>query len=514
MSYDRHTLLLSQGQASASQIVNYLRSSAPAGLEFVRRKHGQADLPLHPIPAGLGEQLITECHRYADRSIVVNHDVVAAQVALESASVQSILARDPDRVEAVPSGLLPFRKRNLVGYGAEPADPLGKATTFPSYQACLRTLVAHLLGYALGDGPWNADSPRYPLVVQAGNAGQVRALADLEQRYAWDPPATYAATPISDRYGSKLAARANALLATSDNDDNGGTMADSPISNLTDIRGRLATKSPGEDGVERGPYERCPLNEKRGIVVHFRGVVTRSDPDPGFSSFAADAIYHVGKNWAKDNETPVYGSGIMYHIGIGFDGTAYLMRDLDRVLWHCGAWPQNTNTLAIQLPLGLGQRPTNRQLATLKRVCDEWLAFTGAPKSEVWGHKELSSSDCPGELMDTFVKPYRNDTTPLADPNHRRFTEYGGQSIINLPNAAMLNAWNAKGGLTVCGYPIHGMIRRDNDQAFEQEFENVLIELYPDGTTRFGGMGQRLLAARERIASLEERLANVGVPVG
>ena len=43
--------------------------------------------------------------------------------------------------------------------------------------------------------------------------------------------------------------------------------------------------------------ETIPLSQKRGIVIHYRGVVT--DIDDGLASYKADAVYHVGKNWAK-----------------------------------------------------------------------------------------------------------------------------------------------------------------------------------------------------------------------
>lgn len=175
-----------------------------------------------------------------------------------------------------------------------------------------------------------------------------------------------------------------------------------------DARADLATSTaPGH-----GPTERVAWSKKRGVVVHYRGEVTAASA--GLSSLEADARYHVGKNWCKPGQEPCYGSGIMYHIGIDGAGTVWLMRDLDRVLWHCGAWPENEISTAIQLPLGPGQHPTPAQLASLARVVNDLCRATNTPRSLVKGHMELMSTDCPDRLMDDFVRPFRAGAFPDA----------------------------------------------------------------------------------------------------
>lgn len=247
------------------------------------------------------------------------------------------------------------------------------------------------------------------------------------------------------RYAAAVVQRINRWMAE---ENEGGTPVATPydhiIPGMIDARSQLATATQNQGGVPRGPYERIPLSAKRGVVVHYRGVVT--DVNAGLASFKSDATYHVGKNWARAGEAPVLGSGIMYHIGIDGEGNVYLLRDLDRVLWHCGAWPQNENTLAIQLPLGGNQRATNKQLMALNEVVDHWLAFTKAPDTEVWGHQELSPTDCPGTLMTDFVKPYRN--APATLPS--QFFNETGHTV----GGGFLQFWLAKGGLQIFGYPI------------------------------------------------------------
>jgi hypothetical protein len=44
---------------------------------------------------------------------------------------------------------------------------------------------------------------------------------------------------------------------------------------------------------------------------------------------------------------------------------------------------------------------------------------------------------------------------------------------------------------------------KDADGIYRQTFENILMEVYPDGLVRFGGLGQRYVAALARIAELE-----------
>lgn len=265
---------------------------------------------------------------------------------------------------------------------------------------------------------------------------------------------------------------------------------------LVDVRAQLEQRAPGAGGVERGPYETIPLSEKRGIVIHYRGVVT--DVNAGLASYKADAIYHVGKNWARNGETPVFGSGIMYHIGVDGQGTVYLMRDLDRVLWHCGAWPQNANTLAIQVPLGGSQRATQAQLAALDRVCDDWLAFTGAdPKKEVWGHQELSPTDCPGTLMADFVRPYRAGGGPqpapkppaletVPDPWKSPFGSFWIPKVF-------VDHINERPWIDT-GYALGGAVEENG--LIVQYFQRARLELQPDGTVTRGLIGAELLAER------------------
>ncbi len=263
-----------------------------------------------------------------------------------------------------------------------------------------------------------------------------------------------------------------------------GTPYDHIVPDMIDARSQLATATQNQGGVERGPYETIPLNKKRGVVIHYRGVVT--DANAGLASYKADAVYHVGKNWVGAGQTPVLGSGIMYHIGIDGQGSVYLLRNPDRVLWHCGAWPQNEETFAIQLPLGGDQRATKAQLASLSRVVDALLAFSKTPRSEVWGHQQLSSTPCPGTLMADFIRPYRAGTKPTppppepplllaGNPNGAFGYRAGFRAHVLRIGGVVFPSDPAKGTLAVFGWPTSAEYTGADKRTYQRTERATLI---------------------------------------
>jgi hypothetical protein len=246
------------------------------------------------------------------------------------------------------------------------------------------------------------------------------------------------------------------------------------IAGLVDIRTHLARRDPA-DGVHAGPYERRPLAEKRGIVVHYSGppVANRADT---LNVLRAEARYHVGKDWAT-GAAPLRGDGLMYHVAIGADGTAYLCRDLEAVLWHCGAWPQNALALSLHLPLGGEQRATEAQLATLRRACDDWRSATATPLGEVWGHQELSPTACPGTLMRDFVWPYRHGA-PVDEGDETMADGQWFNETGHYLGGAFWTFWRERGGLPLFGYPLTDELREGNRTV--QYFERAVFEWHPE----------------------------------
>lgn len=272
---------------------------------------------------------------------------------------------------------------------------------------------------------------------------------------------------VAGRYAAAVVQRMNGWITMEEMTPYVGV-----IGGLMDIRSQLARRE-RTDGVSAGPFDRRPLAEKRGVVIHYSGppVANRAN---ALAVLQAEARYHVGKHWGRDGEPPLYGDGLMYHVAVGDDGTAYLCRDLEAVLWHCGAWPQNALALSIHIPIGGDQRATEAQLRTLARVIDDWRRATGTQIDAVWGHREVSATSCPGTLMADFVYPYRTGTredTPVSDGQWFGET---GQHI----GGAFWTYWRDWGGLPIFGYPLTGEEREDERTV--QYFERAVFEWHPE----------------------------------
>lgn len=242
------------------------------------------------------------------------------------------------------------------------------------------------------------------------------------------------------------------------------------ITNLVDIRTKLRTNPNGY------PNQRGALAAKTGLVVHYNGPPVHQ---AALQQLIGDAGYHCDEIWGYDNGVPLYGDGIMYHIGIGEDGTAYLMRDFEDWLYHCAAWPQNATALSVTIPIGDGQHATKAALATLKRICDEWRA--AGHGNQVWGHQELSPTSCPGTLMNDFVYPYRAGTFSskgVPQVATTVFFKETGHSV----GGGFLSYFTANGGVRIFGYPISDEmdgLTEDGKAVRVQYFERSRFEWHP-----------------------------------
>ena len=185
-----------------------------------------------------------------------------------------------------------------------------------------------------------------------------------------------------------------------------------------------------------------------------------------------EAAYHVGKNWASAGQPMLYGDGLMYHLAIGDDGRVFLCRDLEAVLWHCGAWPQNALALAVHLPLGGEQRATPAQLAALATVVTRWCDASGTPLSAVQGHQELQPTACPGALMADFIHPYRRNE--LAPHNAAQFFPETGCVV----GGGFWQFWQTRGGLQIFGFPLSNELLEDGRVV--QYFERAVLEWHPE----------------------------------
>jgi hypothetical protein len=106
----------------------------------------------------------------------------------------------------------------------------------------------------------------------------------------------------------------------------------------------------------------------------------------------------------------------------------------------------------------------------------------------VWGHQELSSTTCPGTLMNDFVIPYRS--APPANPPlvlngipirfgfRDHFLEIG--KAVYAPDAVT-------GGIAVFGYPLAEEYKTEFGSA--QRFERYVMEWHRDNAPPFDIIG-------------------------
>jgi hypothetical protein len=250
-----------------------------------------------------------------------------------------------------------------------------------------------------------------------------------------------------------------------------------------------------------GPNWRVPLAEKTGIVVHYNG-----GPVPGSVGdeewLRRVAGWHVSRNWGDPSTSaaPIHGDGIMYHLGIGRDGTLYRLRDLESVLWHCGSWPENRTHLSVFAVLGGDQRATPRQLATLQAVADEWIASSSnRHRADVIGHQEVDWTACPGTLQEDFVLRYREVIDVTVDG--KWFPETGCYV-----GGAFWQYWVSKGGLMIFGYPLTDERDEPDPETGRlmtvQYFERAVFEWHP-----WNSPGYQVLLRRLGAEALEGSLS-------
>ena len=241
--------ILGEGTVSAAAIQAWFVDLGPGYKGYA--PDGKYKAP----PANLGAAIVAECRRYA--GYIVNHDYVAPQILKETAAWQSKYARE---------------RNNPGGIGAINSDP-DQAIWFPTVEAGVRAHVAHLLTYAVGDGPWTHDTPRYANVKAKGWVGTAPLWTDLNGKWAW-PGTTYGQDIIS------LGKRLQTFAATHE-----GTP---PVS-----RKPIIALAAGHHNTDRGgavgEYERVgPLTGEiaRQLRAHSGFDVRVITPDNGMGNFA------------------------------------------------------------------------------------------------------------------------------------------------------------------------------------------------------------------------------------
>jgi hypothetical protein len=107
--------------------------------------------------------------------------------------------------------------------------------------------------------------------------------------------------------------------------------------------------------------------------------------------------------------------GIAYHEFVVFD-TVYRLREYGATLPHCGNLSWNYHSLALHIPVGGSQRPSDSTYRTFFARVTDHLEAMRLGRGNLVGHREVDSSHCPGDEIQSAVGSYRAGRNPGGDP--------------------------------------------------------------------------------------------------
>jgi hypothetical protein len=244
---------------------------------------------------------------------------------------------------------------------------------------------------------------------------------------------------------------------------------------IIDVRDRMA-KAPGQGAGYK--------SAKSGVIIHYNGPPTS---DPALDRFISDSSFHIGPYLRE------YTIAYIYGIGDEPDDHSrapiYLMRDPDDVCWHCGSWPENATYTPIAFTFGDGQAAGPGQLLAVNALVAALMERDGFGKEAVKGHQEVSSTSCPGTLMNDFVYPFRAGGPLVSDYIKFDQTNHG-------IGGGFRAFFEHNGGVPIFGYPVTEEVQEkcaDGVTRTVQYFERNRFEYHPENTapndvqlTRYG----------------------------
>ncbi len=483
MPYTGNSLIHSTGRASAATIDAWM---ARKGQQLAK---DYAPDKTYKAPPPVGEAIVR-----LSGQVGVNSDLVAAQICKESAGWQSRIVRD---------------KNNPSGLGAVNNNPYAGAITFDTPEAGIKATIAHLLTYTKGrSNPWWNLDPRASAVPQQ-NLGIVRTLSDLDGRWAWP----------GDGYGAGIAALANDLVQSQPEQEQPAmpriivSAGHENIRNITAEKIGSSSQANLRGGSGAGGIEATWTAPWADHLAHLLR-------EMGVDVVRTDAIYHAdaygkradlvisghcdgtGGRKAQHCQAAAVVSGNSHDSA---DARAQQFVDL----WY-DIYPQASGirgdgpiTVGMRQYYGGWYRTPDSPMVLLEH---QILADANGVRND--GIDPVRAAEIDAEVVRRFFGLAAYQDVPARDPNAREFPETG-HWIVNLPEAPLLAFYEANGDVERFGLPLSGMVQRE-DGAFEQMTENALLEAYPAGFgpypgphVRIGGLGQRLIAAQQRIKELE-----------
>ncbi|MCY9786820.1 peptidoglycan recognition protein family protein [Nocardiopsis sp. EMB25] len=132
-----------------------------------------------------------------------------------------------------------------------------------------------------------------------------------------------------------------------------------------------------------------------GLVVHYNGAATHlSDHADCVSYWKNTRDDHVNnRGWADTG----------YSFGVSVDGHLFEGRGLHRYQAAQGTTDGNANYYSVSLMIGEGETPTDAQIDGVRRLRG-WLMAEHGVSGTVLGHRDFSSTSCPGSLLYDLVE--------------------------------------------------------------------------------------------------------------
>lgn len=149
----------------------------------------------------------------------------------------------------------------------------------------------------------------------------------------------------------------------------------------------------------------------RYFTIHYNGprVAAAGNPIGEIAQLQFDATYHMRPGALG---APNGGDGIQYHGATLSDNMNLQLRDWLALLWHCGNFIGNRESIAWHVPIGGTQKPKDAQLYELfDVVIPAFQVAFDIPTANVLGHREWKRTDCPGIPLFNALKEWRANRT-------------------------------------------------------------------------------------------------------
>lgn len=238
---------------------------------------------------------------------------------------------------------------------------------------------------------------------------------------------------------------------------------------VVDLRGKFTSRK-GSWGVSR---------KTLGVVGHYNGPPVSAwawNNPVAWIKAINDMHAQPGRfspGWTFD--------GIAYHVFV-FGRTIYLLRDEDAKLPHCGNTTWNAGALAIHIPVGTGQTPSDETYRSFFAKVSEWLTAMGKGRSSLVPHSAVGSSECPGPIIRSAISRYVAGGNP------------GGAPVSVKEQEFRLRRYNF---LSVRDEPLHKQYAKAATEAIN---EALVTAKKPKLATHGGGTPERVAYATRKSA--------------